>query len=86
MTDKETLEFFNKVKGCKIRRTSWDKGDYFIPKRLEGNGIMYGTFYSSGKYEIRVDSRTISGGFKETTYIPYKWEYVIDMDKELENL
>lgn len=85
MNKEEALEFFNKVKGCKIRWTGWDKKDYFIPERLKDT-FIYGTFYSSMWKESRDDFWSIAGGFKKTDRISSNWEYIIDINKELENV
>lgn len=67
MEDKEALEFFNKVKGCKIRHTSWSTLEYFIPEFYFPNK-MTGTFYFNDHISTSTEVDIYGDGFKEDEY------------------
>lgn len=74
-------KFFDKVKGKKIRWTAWDKNSYFIPKKLENSTLIgYDSDYDSERTQWNIHN---GFNFNDKSN---KWEYFIDMEKELENV
>ena len=68
MKRSEEKQFFNKVKGKKIKWSNWGN-TYFIPKTLN-KGVMTGLFNGKTLISCRVDNGFKSGDFGD------KWELV----------
>lgn len=86
MTREEALSFFDRIRGEKIRYSAWPKGSYFIPYEL-GSSIdqfIGDKYYESGHINMEM-VYSIERGFHTDSY-GYRWEYFIDMDKELDNV
>jgi hypothetical protein len=78
MTNKEYDEFFEKVKGKRIKYNYWDHDQYFIPYKQEISTIYGRT--NNGK----TDWWGIWNGFEPTTGIisvEIHWEYSITETK-----
>lgn len=86
MTKEEALAFFDRVRGEKIRWTGWPKDSYFIPYELSSSlGEFIGDkHYESGHINMEM-VYSMECGFHTNRY-GYRWEYFIDMDKELSNV
>lgn len=73
--------FFDTVNGKKIRWTQWNKNSYFIPKKLK-NDILIG--YDSDYVSKDAQWQVVNGfNFNDQGD---RWEYFIDINKELENV
>lgn len=83
MNKKEIKEFFNQVKGIKIRWSDWSKDEYFIPMKLNSVS-MYGPSFNGGVH-FKESLFYVESGFYPEFYGD-KWEYFLDMDKELNNI
>lgn len=84
MNTEERIEFFNQIKGKKIRWSKWDKGDYCIPNEHLNDLEFYATLIFDDKesevtcgYGNGFNPSTNSGGF----WIFFEEETVILKEK-----
>lgn len=78
LNEKDALEFFNQVKGKKIRWSTWKNVDYFVPK-VYNYPYITGVEYDNGKMINSSRAFTISNGFDLD--INGCWQYHNELDK-----
>ena len=76
----EDVEFFNLVRGKKIRHTRWNNGHYFIPRTLTSDSILEGECYYEGIFQCHT-RQFIGNGFESSQY-NNEWEYYSDPSDE----
>ncbi len=89
MTDQEKQEFFEQVKGKKIRTNSWERFEtmkrcYFIPEEIEIiAGLMSGKFYMDDN--AVPFSAVFWNGFKKDDFGHY-WEFYDKVDINIDEI